>query len=207
MLLIVVCLTALTSCRPRGVLSSAKMQDVLYDLHRTEAILQLAGYNYGHDEAAAKYYYEVFRKHGITQAQFDSSLVWYTDNPELFNKIYPKLVARYDAEIEAEKALYASADSASLAKDSIAAMMESIGPASLDDILQQVCNGWPLAWYKEPEPVALCTDSIWQQMQVQKQEKLAADSLKIALSAKKDTINAEKCEKFTKKFAHIKKKL
>ena len=91
-------MVCLAGCRPRGVLSSREMRSVLHDLHRADAILQVAGYNYGHDEALAKYYQQVLAKHGITQAQFDSSLVWYTDHPQRFDKIYPKVVADLEAE-------------------------------------------------------------------------------------------------------------
>ena len=91
-------MVCLAGCRPRGVLSSREMRSVLHDLHRADAILQVAGYNYGHDEALAKYYQQVLEKHGLTQAQFDSSLVWYTDHPQRFDKIYPKVVADLEAE-------------------------------------------------------------------------------------------------------------
>lgn len=87
-----------TSCRPKGVLSAREMQSVLHDMHYTEAVLQVAGYNYGHDEAVAKYYQQVLDKHGITQAQFDSSIVWYTDHPQRFDKIYPRVVKDLEAE-------------------------------------------------------------------------------------------------------------
>lgn len=96
----IVLLLAVTGCRPRGILSSSEMRDVVYDLHRAEAILQVAGYNVGHDEELAKYYYVVLQKHGITQAQFDSSLVWYTDHPQRFNKIYPPVLDRCNEEYE-----------------------------------------------------------------------------------------------------------
>jgi hypothetical protein len=79
------------------------MRDLLYDLHRADGAIQVAGYNYSHDEEVAGYYKNVLDKHGVTQAQFDSSLVWFTDNPQIFNKIYPKVVARLDAEYEAER--------------------------------------------------------------------------------------------------------
>ena len=72
----------LIGCRPRGVISDAKMRDVLYDLHRADGVIQVAGYNYSHDQEVAGYYKNVLDKHGITQAEFDSSLVWYTDNPQ-----------------------------------------------------------------------------------------------------------------------------
>ncbi len=91
-------------CRPHGVLSSRQMRSVLLDLHRTDAVLQAAGYNYGHDEDVAKYYQAVMDKHGITQAEFDSSLVWYTNHPQLFDKIYPPVVKQLEAERDAWQA-------------------------------------------------------------------------------------------------------
>ena len=87
-------LMVFAGCRPRGVLSSRQMRDVLYDLHRADAILRQSNLDYGHDEELAKYYEVVLEKHGVTQAQFDSSLVWYTDHPARFDKIYPKIVQR-----------------------------------------------------------------------------------------------------------------
>ena len=94
----------LTSCRPEGILSQRKMQAVVYDLHRADGILQEAGMNFGHDDALAKYYGQVLAKHGVTQAQFDSSLVWYTRNPKRFEHIYPKVIARLQAESDALQA-------------------------------------------------------------------------------------------------------
>ena len=66
----------------------------MVDLHKTDAILQLNGMAYGHEEEKAIYYSIVLSKHGITQAQFDSSLVWYTAHPQLFDKIYPRVLTR-----------------------------------------------------------------------------------------------------------------
>ena len=92
-------------CRPRSVLSNREMRDVLYDLHRVDGALQVAGYSYGHSQEVAGYYKNVLDEHGITQAQFDSSLVWYTDNPQIFNKIYPKVIERLEEDYEREKQL------------------------------------------------------------------------------------------------------
>ena len=91
-----------SSCtiRPDGVLSKRKMQKVLYDLHKTEGILQASGYNYGHEYETTVFYQSTLAKHGITQAQFDSSLVWYTDHPLLFNRVYPKVLEKLKAEQE-----------------------------------------------------------------------------------------------------------
>ena len=97
-------LIGLASCRPDGILSQRKMQNVLHDLHYAEGVLQEANMNFGHDDTMAKYYGQVLAKHGVTQAQFDSSLVWYTHNPKRFAHIYPKVIARLQAESEALQA-------------------------------------------------------------------------------------------------------
>ena len=101
--IVILCiLLAVVGCRPRGVLSNREMRDVLYDLHRADGAIQVAGYNYSHDQELAGYYKNVLDKHGITQAQFDSSLVWYTNNPQIFNKIYPKVLERLEADLAVE---------------------------------------------------------------------------------------------------------
>ena len=94
---------AMLGCRPRGILSNKEMRDVLYDLQRVDGALQTAGYNYGHTQEVAAYYKSVLDKHGVTQAQFDSSLVWFTDNPQIFNRIYPSVIARLEADFDVEK--------------------------------------------------------------------------------------------------------
>lgn len=74
---------------------------VLYDLHRADGILQTKGLNYGHDDEVAFYYASVLEKHHVTQAQFDSSLVWYTDNPKRFSRIYPVVISKLTQDVEA----------------------------------------------------------------------------------------------------------
>lgn len=104
--IVILCMgLAIVGCRPRGVLSNHEMRDVLYDLHRMDGALQTIGYNYGRNEETSAYYQSVLDRHGITQAQFDSSLVWFTDNPQIFNKIYPNVIARLQADFDHEVAL------------------------------------------------------------------------------------------------------
>ncbi len=105
------CVLLLCGCtiRPDGILSKRKMQALLYDLHKTEGILQAVGYNYGHDYETSAYYLNVLEKHHVTQAQFDSSLVWYTDHPLLFNRVYPKVVEQLKKDQERYEQLNADA--------------------------------------------------------------------------------------------------
>lgn len=99
-ILLLAVLVCFAGCRPRGILSSRQMRNVMYDLHRADAIIQVRGYSYNHDEDVARYYQVVLDKHHVTKAEFDSSLVWYTDHPQLFNKIYPKIMVRCQQEKE-----------------------------------------------------------------------------------------------------------
>ena len=62
-----------TSCRPKGILHSWEMREIMVDLHKTDAMLQISGLTQGYDEAKNIYYAQVLEKHGTTQAQFDSS--------------------------------------------------------------------------------------------------------------------------------------
>ena len=96
----------LTGCRPRGILSSRQMRSVLVDLHKTDALLQVHGLHHGHDGDEDRYYAAVLEQHGVTQAQFDSSLVWYTHHPQLFDKIYPKVLNDLHKEYEEFVALH-----------------------------------------------------------------------------------------------------
>ena len=67
----------LSGCRPKGILHSGEMREVLVDLHKTDALLQISGLQNASIEEKNLYYAQVLKKHGITQAQFDSSIVWY----------------------------------------------------------------------------------------------------------------------------------
>lgn len=90
------CLTACQVKRPKVVISDAKMENVLYDYHIAKAMGEEVPYTDGYKRVL--YIESVFKKHGITQAEFDSSMVWFTRNPEVLTKIYEKVNARLKAE-------------------------------------------------------------------------------------------------------------
>lgn len=102
----VLALVLATGCviRPNEVLSNKQMVDLLVDLHAAEGIIQAAAMTYGHDEEVNNYYAMVLEKHGVTQAEFDSSLVWYTANPAYFQSVYPKVMKRLQARLDTETA-------------------------------------------------------------------------------------------------------
>lgn len=91
-------LLLLVACddRPKDVISRGKMEDVLYDYHIMQGIIeQLPG-----DERLDKaqdYINAVYAKHGITEAQFDSSIVYYNRHTSDLHDIYENLKERYTA--------------------------------------------------------------------------------------------------------------
>lgn len=88
----------LSSCsqwRPFGVLKPDVMEDVLYDIHLSEAVLFIK-YPTMRREDQRACYDAIFAKHGITKERFEKSLVWYSDEPKRMVEIYEHLDLRYD---------------------------------------------------------------------------------------------------------------
>ena len=80
--------------RPKDVLSRGKMEDVLYDYHIMQGIID----ELPSEEREAKaqdYINAVVEKYGITEAQFDSSIVYYNRHTKDLHKIYSNLKERY----------------------------------------------------------------------------------------------------------------
>lgn len=84
--------------RPSGILSESKMENVMVDYHLAQGMAEQAD----GDVEAARYRYiqAVFKKHHITEAVFDSSLVFYFENSEKFNDIYKNVSQRVQAQAE-----------------------------------------------------------------------------------------------------------
>lgn len=146
----------LSGCRPKGILHSWEMRELLVDLHKTDALLQISGLQYN-QEKKNYYYAQVLEKHGTTQAQFDSSLVWYTAHPKLFDKIYPKVLK----ELKEEETQFTALHEAELYmqpepinhKDTEGTIIES--PSSftsfdLDSVLWVMQHGYPNMWNPMP---------------------------------------------------------
>lgn len=137
----------IVSCRPEGIMSSRQMREVLVDLHKTEGAIQVAGVRYDAYEERDMYYAQVLEKHGITQAQFDSSIVWYTAHPQFFNKIYPKVLK----EIKEEEQAYIEAHQDELtmlipAETDTTVTQKVFTRYDLDSVLWVQRNGYPNTW-------------------------------------------------------------
>ncbi len=89
------CVILLYSCndRPRGVLNKQEMEDALYDVYLTQALIQTNS-RYATPEAKDSLLGGILAKHNITQAQFDSSIVWYSRQGEIYYKLNDKVSKR-----------------------------------------------------------------------------------------------------------------
>jgi hypothetical protein len=88
-----VCVAVSCSRVPKDVLPEKKMRKVLYDMQIAEAMVETDYNHYRTNEEKQQLYDAVFAKHRITQPEYDSSLVWYGENMDLYMRIY-KLVLK-----------------------------------------------------------------------------------------------------------------
>ena len=147
-------LFTLSGCRPKGILSSREMRQVLVDLHKTDGMLQTRGARGLEYEDRDLYYAQVLAKHHVTQAQFDSSLVWYTAHPQFFNKIYPKVLKDLEAEEEAFNELYAEELAGmSRQKSGVSPQHSTFSRTDLDSVLWVMQNGYGNSWKRWERPL------------------------------------------------------
>ena len=95
---LIACLALLTSCGkeiPSEIIQPNKMERILYDYH---LMMSLSDNSKNTEKAASKNY--IFQKHGITKADFDSSMVWYTRETKELMTIYDNLNKRFKREYE-----------------------------------------------------------------------------------------------------------
>ncbi len=84
------------SCKPtvpRHIIQPDEMEDILYDCHVADAMASL---EYGDQTNYNSRLYRLgaLKKHGITEAEFDSSMVYYTRHADRLHTIYENLAKR-----------------------------------------------------------------------------------------------------------------
>lgn len=106
--LMAVCMVALCvlmmmpSCKPSlpsGILSKGKMTDILFDYHLAVAMAQTD--NGGDAGISVAYRTAVLKKHDVTSAEFDSSMVYYMRHTEMMEEVYKDLADRMNKEVVA----------------------------------------------------------------------------------------------------------
>lgn len=103
---ILVSVLLITAChsRPKDIIPPEKMEDLLVDVHTSEGLMEIEYDLFrtpGRKEAARK---AVLDKYGVSQDQFDTSLVWYGRHLEEYIRIYDRVIERLKTQDEALRA-------------------------------------------------------------------------------------------------------
>jgi len=88
------------SCKPTvpsEFIQPDDMEDILYDYHLAEAMAR-NDYSGEAEVTRIAYYQEVLKKHEVTEAEFDSSLVYYYSHIDRFKNIYNRVNERLNNE-------------------------------------------------------------------------------------------------------------
>lgn len=87
--------------KPEGFLSESEMEEVLFDYHIAQGMIEQMPYDSA-QKYAQRYLDAVFAKHGTTEEQFDSSMVWYMSTGNKMTEIYVHLndrLSEYNKEL------------------------------------------------------------------------------------------------------------
>ena len=86
---------------PKQIISERKMRVVLYDMLLAEAIVDKTPELYRTTDDKMIVYNAVFKKHKITQIEYDSSLIWYGKHTDLYMGVYRLVLKDYNANMAA----------------------------------------------------------------------------------------------------------
>lgn len=81
---------------PEDIIQPDRMENILYDYHLSISMGNNLSYSDNYQKEAYKNY--VFEKYHITEADFDSSMVWYTRHTEELAGLYKKVGERFRSE-------------------------------------------------------------------------------------------------------------
>ena len=104
-------LTGMGACGkkiPDDIIQPGDMENLLYDYHLASAMTGSLPYDETYKKDA--YFKYVFQKHHVTEAEFDSSMVWYTRHSDVLSDIYTRLKGRFEDDARNMKTQVAKRD-------------------------------------------------------------------------------------------------
>jgi len=90
--LLAIIIFAACSKVPKHILSEKDMQKVMTDMMMAESMIGTDYQSYRGDTIKLALYESVFMKHRITRELYDSSLVWYGQNLDVYMKVYDRVL-------------------------------------------------------------------------------------------------------------------
>lgn len=88
--LLAIILFAACSKVPKHILSEKDMQKVMIDMMMAESMLSNNYQTFRGDTTKLALYESVFKKHHISRELYDSSLIWYGQNLDIYMKVYDR---------------------------------------------------------------------------------------------------------------------
>ncbi|MDR2138585.1 MAG: DUF4296 domain-containing protein [Tannerella sp.] len=86
---------------PDGIIPEKKMQEVMVDMQLAEAMISMDAATYPTHAERRALYRSVFGKHQLTEAEYDSSMIWYGKHLDRYMRIYNLALADIRAQIDA----------------------------------------------------------------------------------------------------------
>lgn len=137
LLFLLLTVAVLVSCKPQvpgKYIQPDDMEDILYDYTLADGMGMTSGVT---TADVLGYRIAVLKKHGVTEAEFDSSLVYYTRHADRLHKMYENISRRLENEASSQGATLAFDSSTDLKGDTASVWN---GPSSLVLIPNQPYN-------------------------------------------------------------------
>lgn len=111
---------AVTSCNrvPSYVIEPDEMASLMADMHIAESVVDVNRRDYPSDSMLSVMKQSVLARHGVTQAQLDTSFDWYGHNINRYMEVYDKTIELLERRI-AETGNRIAAEAVSVAGDSV----------------------------------------------------------------------------------------
>jgi hypothetical protein len=101
MLLLTMCRENPTSMSKKNLIDQEKFTNILVDMHMMEGIINTSDFYRRYTEGdSVNIYDELYKKYGVTQADFDSTVVAYTRRPDLYMKVYDDVILRLNLKLD-----------------------------------------------------------------------------------------------------------
>lgn len=95
LVLIAIGVVVFKTCYNRGLIERGTLAKMMADIYLIDAVGQNKGNLYvskNPDRYMENSYHTILKKYGTTKAEFDSTMVWYSNNPEEFSNLYDEVV-------------------------------------------------------------------------------------------------------------------
>lgn len=88
---------------PDGVLNKKEMASLLVDIHKGESVVDMQRGIYRNDSMRKVVKQSILLKHGVTQAQLDTSFVYYGNHIEDYLEIYDEVIKQLEEQLTTAK--------------------------------------------------------------------------------------------------------